>query len=190
MKARHWILALVLVAGGAFAVGRARAGDEAKEGMGMDEAWAKYSAPGPQHAHLKRLAGTWNAAVDFGGQKGEGVSVNEMVLGDRFLKQTYTDKSGAFEGIGFTGFDNGSNKIVVTWMDSMGTGIQITTGEIDAAGKVVTTKGEMVGPGGKPLKIRTKSTIASDDETTYEQWMAEGDGPEQKLLHIVYTRQK
>jgi hypothetical protein len=67
----------------------------------MMAAWEKAGAPGDQHKFLGELAGNFSAAVKHWIAAGEpateskGTSTNELILGGRFLRQTY---KGDFRG--------------------------------------------------------------------------------------------
>src|SRR5262245_27132454 len=79
----------------------------------MDPAMAemmKYATPGPQHAQLKAMVGTWDATVKswMGTPEptvSKGVMKNEMTLGGRLLESSYKGEwAGApFDGFGLTG---------------------------------------------------------------------------------------
>ena len=69
-------------------------------------------------------------------QESTGTSENKMILGGRYLEQHYdgTMMGQPFCGIGY-GFDNYKKKYVATWIDSMGTGILVTTGHRGQGGE-------------------------------------------------------
>lgn len=162
------------------------------------EAWAKVAAPGPQHEALKAMAGTFNTDVTTAmpgapEQKSTGKSVNEIVLGGRYLQQKYegTMDGEPFTGMGYTGYDNGKKKFVGTWMDTMSTSILQMEGTADAGGKVITMTAIYDDPmTGKPTSMRTITTIVSNDKHTFDMYMPGPDGKEFKGMTIVYTRAK
>lgn len=75
--------------------------DEKTEAGGTDmqeamEVYHKLATPGPEHALLTRLAGTWDATMKSWMDPAQppmvstGSSEQQMVLGGRFLRQEYT----------------------------------------------------------------------------------------------------
>jgi len=59
-------------------------------------AWMKYAQPGDGHRFLRQLAGSWEASTKLWMEPGAppmestGSSVNERIMGGRFLKSDYT----------------------------------------------------------------------------------------------------
>ena len=115
----------------------------------MDEqmaAWMKYAQPGEGHRFLERLAGKWDARVKFWMQPGAspiestGSTVNELMMGGRFLKSEYTAEfmGSPFQGMALDGFDNQKQKYVGLWIDTMGTMMLVFEGSCDDDGKVRT----------------------------------------------------
>lgn len=161
------------------------------------EEWMAMGRPGESHKKLEGMVGTWATKATFWMEPGKapvettGLSVNAWTLGGRFVEQKFygTCPMGiAFEGIGFTGFDNVTGKFVGTWMDSMTTGIMNSVGECCSTGKMITFCSEQMGPGGMKMKSRYTIEFMSADSHKMTMWQAMGDAPEQKGMEIVYTR--
>ena len=80
----------------------------------MQAAFEAGSRPGPQHANLKKLSGTWATDVkwwmDPNGkpETSKGKSVNIPILGGRFIREDYsgTMMGQQFQGVGMLGYDN------------------------------------------------------------------------------------
>ena len=97
----------------------------------MCHVYQELAPPGAPHKLLAGMAGTWNVKsrwwMDPGGPPMEstGNSEQKMILDGRFLQQDFSGEmmGSPFAGIGFTGYNNHTEKYVSTWMDSMGTGI-------------------------------------------------------------------
>src|SRR5262245_7974726 len=57
---------------------------------------AKLATPGPEHAKLKAMVGTWDATSKMWMKPGappteaKGTATYKMALGDRYLEETYT----------------------------------------------------------------------------------------------------
>ncbi|MCO5171469.1 MAG: DUF1579 family protein [Planctomycetes bacterium] len=159
---------------------------------------ATAGRPGEAHRKLDTMIGSWSAACTFWTKPGEapqtsqGTSVNSWVLGGRFVEQRFfgvmPGVNTPFEGHGFTGFDNAKGKYVGAWLDSYSTGISLSEGEVSPCGKVFTFRCEQVGAEGVTIKLRDQLKLVSADRHVFTMWRAMGDGPEMKIMEIVYTR--
>lgn len=158
-------------------------------------AMMKLATPGPQHAALKPLAGSWKAVVKTWMSPGdpvvtEGTAEDTLVLGGRFLKEEYhgTFAGEPFEGIGLTGYDNMKKKYVSAWVDSMGTMIQTQTGTMDASGKTLTFNGTWEDPvTHKKSSTRMVTRFVDDNTHTFEMY-SQVEGKDHKEMEITYTR--
>jgi hypothetical protein len=157
------------------------------------------ATPSEPHRALAALEGTWDTrskiwtAPGASPQESGGVSVNRMILGGRFLEQSFKgDMMGqSFEGFGITGYDNYKKKYLSTWVDNLGTTIMLTEGTPDASGKVITstsTVDDFVSR--QSATIKTVTTLVDADHTTYEMWQPGPDGAMFKSLEVLYTRRK
>ena len=146
------------------------------------------------------MEGTFKAEVKSWMQPGdgpamsEGISVNTMILGGRFLMQDYKgsiDMGGhsmPFEGHGLTGFDNMSEKYQSVWMDNFGTVMVYMSGTMK--GNKMTLTGTYTDPmsGGESM-MQGITTVKNDDIHIYEMWTTHGDSDEMvKMMEITYTR--
>lgn len=165
----------------------------------MTKAWMAFATPGPPHKALEGFVGSWDVKSKVwmipGAPPTEsaGTSENKMILGGRYLEQRYegTMMGGPFSGIGVTGFDNYKKKVASTWIDSMGTGVMVTQGTFDKAGKVITSWGTMDDVVEKrSMKVKTAVTLVDADHHSYESWHTGPDGKMIKDLEISYTRKK
>jgi hypothetical protein len=175
---------------------------DAPQGMDpkMMEEMIKAGTPGPQHALLKKYTGTFSANCTMSMMPGapemtsKGELKTEMILGGRVQSSTYSgDMMGQpFKGMCFVGYDNMKQKWFTIWMDDMSTGMMSVEGDGDAAGKVVTFKGEMPCPanGGKITPFRQVVTFKDDDHYTVEMFSQDAAGKEFRGMSIEYTRVK
>ena len=160
----------------------------------------KIATPGPQHKQLMTLAGKWTftSRMYMGGPgapptESPGTADMEALAGGRYLMQKAKGEfSGMpFDGVGITGYDNGMQKYVSTWMDNMGTMIMTGTGTADSTGKVITFvfvyDDPMTGEKGK--RPRQVLRIVSSDELVYEMYDSQG-GKEFKVGEMAYRRVK
>lgn len=168
----------------------------------MMEAYKKIAAPGPHHDQLKPLAGKWEIAGKFRMDAAapwtetKSKSANEWILGGRFLTQKVNGDpmmpgEPPFEGFGILGFDNQSQKFVSTWMDNMGTMIMTAEGTGDAAGKVITFKGDYVDPmTNQKTWMKTVYKIESNDKYMIEMYGPDQAGKEFLVMELTHTRAK
>lgn len=165
----------------------------------MMEAWAKYAAPGDPHKMLAGAEGSWTAKVKQWMAPGapptesDGTAEMKMVLGGRYLQQTFsgTMMGQPYSGMGYTGYDNYEKKYVETWMDSMGTAILSMSGKMDAAGKTMTSWGTMDDiMTGKKMKLKATWTMDDADHSTFMMWGTGPDGKMAKMMEIAYSRKK
>ena len=163
------------------------------------EAWQKAMTPGDGQKKLEPLIGTFDAKVRMWMDPSKppddsaGTSVNSWVLGDRFVQTKYegTFLGEAFNGVGYTGYDNVTKKYQGAWMDTGSTAIMTSVGTIDAAGKVITMKATTSDPAtGKVTTADQKITIVDNDHHTIEMWGKAPDGKNFKMMEIQYTRKK
>lgn len=189
----------------ALAAGRAWSHDDPKKpahGAQPSEAdmmkmMMEMATPGPVHKTLGSLVGSWNFENKFTmapgapEQTSKGTCTNQTVLGGRYLaSEIKGDMMGMpFEGSGMLGYDNSKNKAVLTWCDTMSTGIMYAEGESKNDGKWMEFKTDVdMGPMGK-VPVRMVYTIDSADKYVFE-WFETHDGKENKTMTITYTRAK
>ncbi|HSD72671.1 MAG TPA: DUF1579 domain-containing protein [Thermoanaerobaculia bacterium] len=165
----------------------------------MMEMMAKYSTPGEEHKKLQNFVGTWDTTAKMWMEPGatpqesKGTSENKMVLGGRFLEQTFegTMMNQPFSGMGYTGYDLYKKHYIGTWMDTMGTSIMNATGTADPSGKTMTFTGSMDDPmSGKKMNFKEVVTMVDDDHHVFEMWMPGPDGKMFKTLEIQYAKKK
>ncbi len=102
---------------------------------------------GPQHEMLAKSAGRWSGTSTMWMAPGMPPMTNDCnatitsLMDGRYTRCEYSGEMagmGAFQGLGFNGFDNVSQKYVSTWMDNMGTGIMNGTGVASDNGRTMT----------------------------------------------------
>jgi hypothetical protein len=149
----------------------------------------EFPKPGPEHEHLKKLEGTWNATMKVMGQESKGTMTYKMELGGLWLTSHYEgDFLGQkFQGRGLDSYDAGKKKYVSVWVDNMITTPLVMEGTYDKDKKAMTMVGDMNGPDGKPAKFTAVTHFKSDDEVHFEAFM--GDSKEPGFT-ITYKRKK
>jgi len=145
--------------------------------------------PGPEHEVLKKLEGTWDTTMKFGGMETKGTVVYKMELGGMWLVGNLeSDLLGQkFYGKGLDTYDAASKKYVSVWFDSMGTRPLTMEGTLDKDKKTITLAGEGPGMDGKPTKYKSTSEMPDDNTINFTMWMGDGKDP---AFTIVYKRKK
>lgn len=195
MKLSHatWLCAL------AVSVGVAQADDKMMPDDAMMKAVMQRTMPGPQHAALAKMAGTWDAMVkswmspDAPPMESKGVCEEVMVMGGRYLQQNFHGEmmGQSFEGVGYTGYDNVTQKYIGYWMDNMSTGFMTTTGTPTADGKGFVFTGVMSDPmTNSVLPSEQHVSFPDDNHMHFEIWAPGPGGKNMKWLEIDYTRKK
>jgi len=173
----------------------ARESAQRKEPSAMD-IYAELSTPGAPHKLLERMAGTWRMQGDCRMEPGgdwiehTGISEQRMVLGGRFLQQDFKGEMLGipFTGIGFTGYDNHTEKYVSTWLDSFGTGIYHFEGTGSSDGKSITQTCSYDDPVRGPLTWRNVTRIVDATTLEFRMYTIDSSGREDEMAVLVYTR--
>ncbi|MFN0060620.1 MAG: DUF1579 domain-containing protein [Planctomycetota bacterium] len=182
-----------------------KAGDTSGKGkMSPEEAammakWQTASTPGPQHAELQKIVGTWAYTIKYKMDpaapwtESTGKSDITSIMGGRFIHDSTLGQTemGPFTGLGITGYDNVSKKYVSTWLDNMSTGIMSCEGTADASGKVITYMGTCNCPmEGVGKKCKFIITHTDANHLTHDSFSYSKTGEEWKSMEIKYTRIK
>ena len=159
--------------------------------------WAKLNAPGPEHKKLAAMAGEWDTTCtmfmpDGGKMESKGKEKSKVVLGGRFLESEFQSEMMGmpFTGRGLMGYNTITKKWVMTWTDSMSTGITYFEGTEDKEKKTMTMTAEQKSPDGKTEKLRTVTTMIDENSYKFEMHVTAGDQKEQKVMEILYKRVK
>ncbi len=153
--------------------------------------------PGPEHARLQPLVGTWRTTSKFWMQPGtapevsKGFASNRWTLGKKFLKQDYSGKFGGvpFKGTGVLGYDKVKKSFISSWIDSMATGMMLGEGEFNPTTNEIIMKSAYSCPmTGGTRNSRTITRIISKNEHVFEMYDLAPDGSEVKTMEIVYKR--
>jgi hypothetical protein len=198
MRLKSWVaLALVMVCTSLFAqTEQHKMSPEEQKAM---DAWQKFMTPGDAHKSLNALVGTFDAKVSMWPQPGTpaqvstATSVNNWVLGNRYVEENVNGSfmGMPFQGIGYTGYDNGKKQYVGTWIDNFGTGVMTSTGTSSDNGKTYTFKSMTTDPmTGKDMSEDSRITVTDADHHTMEMWGPAPDGKMFKMMQIDYSRKK
>jgi Protein of unknown function (DUF1579) len=172
--------------------------DKAAEQKAAMDAMMRAATPGAEHKTLDFMVGTWDTKVKFwpeaGGQPMEsaGTSVNEWVLGGRWVQQKFEGSMMGmpFHGIGYSGYDNIRKTYVGTWMDNMSTQIMTSSGTGGAGNNWSFTATGVDPVSGEPSIMEEKVRIIDKDNHVFEMWGPDMDGRIYKMMEITYSRKK
>jgi hypothetical protein len=177
----------------------AAAGDKAKAAQEAAMAeMMKYAKPGPMHALLDPLVGTWKTVNRSWMGPGEptvseGTCERTWLMGGRFLQSKYSGmfQSMPFEGMEILGYDMKKKEYSSVWIDNMGTMLSVSTGgQSDPAGKVITVNSSFDDPTtGKPVPYRMVTKIIDNNSHTFSM-IGTNDGKDYTQMEITYTRVK
>lgn len=150
--------------------------------------------PGPEHAELKKLEGTWDAVMKMAQvpEPMPAVATYKMECDGMWLASEFKMDvpNFKFTGKGLDGYDQSKKKYVGIWVDSMSSAPMLMEGTHDAATNTTTMAGEGPGHDGKLAKFKTVTKVADDDHMHFEMFMIDGDGKETSAFTIEYTRRK
>lgn len=164
----------------------------------MMKKWMDYMTPGSMHEMMAKTVGEWTFVSKYWMDPSapptvsNGKSVNEMILGGRYLKSmNYSDVMGMpMEGLNILAYDKATNEFFSFWVDNMGTGMTMARGKYDEKSKVCDMKGTMVDPmTGKEMQYRQTMKFVDDNNQLMEMYMI-SDGKETKSMEITATRKK
>lgn len=145
--------------------------------------------PGPEHAHLKKLEGTWDTTMKMGGQESKGTATYKMDLGGLWLLSRFEGSVGGmkFTGHGADSYDPAKKKYIGLWIDSMSPSIMTMEGTRDPATKTMTMVGEGPGMDGKIVKHKAISQMVDDDTIQFGMYVGDAKEPQ---FTILYKRRK
>jgi hypothetical protein len=176
-------------------MGHGEMGDMSPEAAAMMDAMMKAMTPGEPHAKLAEMAGDWKLTVTSWMDPSqppmvaEATAHREMTLGGRVLHEAVegTMMGMPFEGEGETGYDNVTGEYWSTWMDSMSTGITLSTGNWDEETGAMVMYADAVDPVSHEKKKTRMVSRTEDGKEVFTMYDVTG-GQEVKLMQIVYER--
>jgi hypothetical protein len=158
----------------------------------MMDAYAQASQPGEHHKRLDTLIGKWTVTGKAWMGPGAASEVNgtmeaSWLLGGRYVQEIHrsTFMGQPFEGRSIDGYDAASQEYFGTWIDTMGTGVEVFRGTCDSPCKVMTETAEAVDPvTHKKEKSREVITFVDPDTYRTEMYMV-GAGPGGQDLKVM-----
>ncbi|MFN2382910.1 MAG: DUF1579 domain-containing protein, partial [Gemmatimonadota bacterium] len=121
-----------------------------------------------------------------------GTASYAMVMDGRYLMENYEGSMMGmpFRGHAITGYDNNKKEYFNIWIDNMGTGYMLTSGQWDDAARTLTLTGTYDDPitGAEDQAVRSVSHHVDADHMTYTMYMPGPDGQEFKTLVVNAPR--
>ena len=163
----------------------------------MMQKMLKNGTPNAAHKKLQPLVGKWNYSARFWMAPGSkpdqmsGTSTNKWALGGRYVMQNVGGAwhGQAFEGIGYTGYDNVKGKYVSIWLDNMSTTIMQGEGKYNGTKKTVTQSGHFSCPMTEKQRwFRSEWKMVNKNRHVYTSYSKTPAGKIFKSMEIVYTR--
>lgn len=157
--------------------------------------------PGKMHEWLGTHAGVWNGKTQMfmapgaEAMKSDCVQTITSIMDGRYVKGEMKGDMpgmGPFSGLGFTGFDNVSQKFVGTWLDNHSTGIMSGVGELSKDGKTMNWVFTFNCPiAKKPITMRQVETYPDANTMTFDMFTTDPkSGKEYQCMRIDFTRAK
>lgn len=163
-------------------------------GLAAAQEQPPMAKPGPEHALLKKMEGTWDAVMKMPEVPApmKAVATYKMELDGFWLTSEFKmdDPLMKFTGRGVDGYDQTKKKYVGIWVDSMSSAPLVMEGTYDEKTQTSTMTGEGPGRDGKPQKYKTVTRSVDDNHHKFEMLMVGADGKETSAFTIDYTRRK
>ena len=152
--------------------------------------------PGEHHKHLKKMIGTWYFKSKFHTVPGQivemnGVEVARMQPGGFWLISDFTGKlmEMPFHAHALMGYEAHKKKYIVTWSDSLGSVLVISSGTCSKDGKTIT----MVGKGYELIQKREityKQVYETKDTNTKTYKLYDVQGEKEKLIMESFSKRR
>jgi hypothetical protein len=160
------------------------------------EKMQEWGALNEHHKLLGKLAGRWKTSFKNWMEPGKppventGTSEQEMILGGHYLQQKEIGlmMGVPFSGLSLVGYDNRTKKYFQTWIDSSSTGVQIYEGAASHDGKTIKMESCFDDPVKGPVTSRIVTKLVDDNTYTFEMFMVDKHGKEDKMMEITYNR--
>lgn len=197
---KRWAGWLLAAAVGVGSIGPASA-QEATPDTGDEAAamaaWVTAMTPGPAHALMTELAGTWAVTTRLWMDPSEppqvtrGQVVRTVILGGRVLHEDFRSEweGQPFQGIGLRGYDNVTGRYWGTWTDNISTGVTVLFGQVNETGDVLVLEGQTPDPiSGSVQPMRIEGRMDGPDREISEFYYTGPDGQLVRTMQIVYER--
>jgi hypothetical protein len=153
----------------------------------------QLGTPGPEHAILQKMEGTWDAVMSLrSGPKTRGQMICKMECGGLWRQRDLKCDLGSLKlhTKGLDSYDPLKKKYVSVAVDSTLTIPVVMEGTYDEATKTLTLSGESRNFNGTPEQLKTVTKYVDDDHVTFEMYRVFSAEKESRMITIDYTRQK
>ncbi len=125
----------------------------------------------------------------------KGTIQSQLIFDGRYVVSHFEGMMGgmASKGLEVIGYDLLKNLYTTFWIDSWSTTFLVTSGKLDASGKVLTEFGmfpDVMTDGKTMQKVKNVTTFPADGRYTFEMFMVGPDGKEWKGLELDCLRRK
>jgi hypothetical protein len=170
----------------------------AQDDAAMMQAWENWMKPGDMHAWMAKANGTWSGDVmtywdPANPEKSKATMTSRMVFNDLYQLTEYKGNMMGmpFEGMGTLAYDNAKKEFINTWIDNMGSGVIVMTGQYDKKTNMLSLSGNQTDPmTGKDMPIRETIEFPNADTQIVTMYGPGMDGKEMKMMDIRLTRSK
>ncbi|MEW6366278.1 MAG: DUF1579 domain-containing protein [Acidobacteriota bacterium] len=171
---------------------------QSPEEAAMMQAWMQFATPGEPHKKMQQMVGVWDSTIKMYMDPGaptesKGTSTYTSLMDGRYVQEVAEGVFNGmpFHGLGIYGYDNLKKKYVSLWIDNMGTGLMVGTGESPDQGKTVNWTATSSDPMlGKESTYHSVVKEITADQFTFEMSGPGPDGKEMKMMEMTYTRRK
>ena len=163
----------------------------------MQKKMAELGTPSEGHRRLEPLIGRFKASGSCWMTPGEppttinGTANQSWTLNGHYVKEEFdgTFMGQPFQGVSYVGYNNATRRYEMSWLDSASTMMMpITTGTVDASGKVFTFTGTFDCPIRGRVSSRTVLTIIDSNRQVFEMYDTVAGQKEALSMKIEYTR--
>jgi len=158
-------------------------------------AWKKASTPGPQHAEMEKMVGTWDVKATSWMKPGatpeewSGTADCRLIMDGRYLVEDFsgTMSMGPYHGHGMLGFNNSSGQWEHVWLDDMSTAMMVSQGDT-RDGKTELHSTVTCPLNGQRVAVRTVLMSHGGDERTVDMWSTFPGQPEFQSMSLRYHK--
>lgn len=170
----------------------------AQDDAAMMKAWTEFMTPGDMHKWMAKADGTWAGEVTSywdptNPDKSKATATFKMIYNGLYQLGEFSGIIGGqpFQGQGILAYDNAKQQFVNTWIDNMGSGVVIMTGQYDPKTNTLHLKGTQTDPmTKKDTPIREDLMFVDNDTQLLSMYGPGNDGKEMKMMEIRMTRMK
>lgn len=170
----------------------------AQDDAAMMKAWTDWMTPGEMHKWMANMTGTWSGDVTTfwdpaNPEKSKATATVKMIYNGLYQTSEFSGSmmGQPFQGQGLLAYDNAKKQFVNTWIDNMGSGVLIMTGQYDPKTKTLHLKGTQTDPmTGSDMPFREDVEFPNNDTQVMTMYGPGMDGKEMRMMEIRMTRVK